>query len=172
VNGLTGRFLGDRILVSPGRGDATVRDLPSMKAAYSLRPHDDVDGANVDVSPDKKWILAWGADRIVDLYDAATGKRATGHSASATVSKVMAAPDSSACYVVYDNSAFLLQKHYDSYVVKLSFPELTITDSLRFLDLVSDSSISPDGKRLLVLQGASDQERLVFFQAANLKPLE
>jgi WD40 repeat protein len=173
VNGLTGRFVGNnRVLISPGRGDATVRDLPSMKVAYSLRPHDDVDGASVDVSPDKKWILSWGADRMVNLYDAASGKLATGHSASATVSKVMVAPDSSACYVLYDNSAFLLQKHYDSYVVKLSFPELTITDSLRTLHFVLDSSLSPDGKRLLVLQGMSDQERLVFFDATNLKPLE
>ena len=172
VNGLTGRFLGNRILISPGRGDATVRDLPSMKVAYSLRPHDDVHGASVDLSPDKKWILSWGADRMVNLYDAATGKLATGHSASATVSKVMAAPDSLAGYVLYDNSAFLLQKHYDSYVVKLSFPELTITDSLRVFEFVLDSSLSPDGKRLLVLQGASDEERLVFFDAANLKPLE
>ena len=173
VNGLTGRFLNNnRILISPGRGDATVRDLPSMKVACSLRPHDDVHGASVDVSPDSKWILSWGADRILNLFDAASGKLATSHSAEATVSSVIMAPDSSACYVVYHNSAFLLQNHYDNYIIKLSFPELKITDSLRILDFVLNASLSPDGKRLLVLQGMSDQERLLFFDAANLKPLE
>ena len=64
VNGLTGRFIGNnRILILPGRGEANVRELPSMKIAYTLRPHDDVDGPNAEISPDRKWILAWGADR-------------------------------------------------------------------------------------------------------------
>ena len=172
VNGLTGHFLvGNRILISPGRGEATVRDLPSMKVAYTLRPHDDVDGPNVDVSPDRKWILSWGPDRILDLFDAASGKFASGHSGYG-ISKVIIAPDSSACYVVYDNSAFLLQNHYDYYVIKMSFPELKITNSLRILDSVSDTSLSPDGKRLFVLQGMDNQERLLFFDAANLKPLK
>jgi WD40 repeat protein len=174
VNGLAGRFLaGNRILISPGRGDATVRDLPSMKVAYSLRPHDDVDGPNVDVSPDKKWILSWGPNRILHLFDAASGKLAGTFSGSAGVSQVMMAPDSAGCYVVFDNSAFLLQHHHDYYVIKLSFPKLEVTDSLRLLDSVSSiSSLSPDGRRLLVIQGTTDQERLLFFDTANLKPLE
>lgn len=173
VNGLTGRFLGtNRILISPGRGEATVRDLPSMEVVYSLRPHDDVDGPNVEVSPDRKWILAWGPDRILDLVDAATGKRAGTLNRSAGISQVMIAPDSSAFYAVYDNSAFFLEKHHDNYIVKLSPPELNITDSLRILDFISTASLSPDGKRLLVLQGSDEQERLLFFDAANLKPLK
>jgi hypothetical protein len=46
-----------------------------------------------------------------------------------------------------------------------------ITDSLRIVDPLSAASLSPDGKRLLVLQGSDDQERLRFYDAANLKPL-
>lgn len=173
VNGLSGRFLGgNRILLSPARGNATVRELPSMRAAYALRPHDDIDGPNVAVSPDRKWILSWGPNRILNLYDAASGKLAANHSAAATVSHVMMAPDSSGCYVVFDNSAFLLQKHYDNYVIKLSFPELTISDSLRILESVLHTALLPDGKRLLVLQGMDNQERVQFFDSAKLKPLE
>jgi WD40 repeat protein len=174
VNGLTGRFVGsNRILILPGRGDANVRELPSMKVAYSLRPHDDVHGPSVDISPDKKWILSWGPDRIVNLYDAATGKLATNQSPAAMVSQVLMAPDSSSCYLLFENSPFLLQNHHDHYVIKMTFPELTITNSARVLDFVSSiSSLSPDGKRLLVIQGTTDQERLVFFDTACLKSLQ
>jgi WD40 repeat protein len=173
VNGLTGRFLGsNRILISPARGEATVRDLPSMKIAYSLRPHDDLDGPTVDVSPDRKWILSWGPDRRLDLFDAASGKLASNHSSSAAISKVLMAPDSSGCYVVFENSAFFLQGHHDNYIIKLSFPELKITDSLRILDYVLSASLSPDGKRLMIQQGWTDKERLLFFDAATLKTLE
>src|SRR5688572_2050966 len=174
VNGLTGRFLGNnRLLIAPGRGDATVRDLPSMKVAYSLRPHDDVHGPSADISPDKKWILSWGPDRTLNLYDAATGKLAANQSPAATVSQVMMAPDSSGCYVLFENSAFLLQNHHDHYVVKINLPELANSASARILDFVSSiSSLSPDGKRLLVIQGTTDQERVVFFDTASLKPLQ
>lgn len=173
VNGLTGHFLsGNRILIAPGRGEATVRDLPSMKVAYTLRPHDDVDGPGVAVSPDRKWIFSWGPNHILNLYEAASGKLADNRSVAATVSQVMMAPDSSGCYVVFDNSAFLLEKHYDNYVIKLSFPKLTITNSLRILGSVLNAALSPDGKRLLVLQGEGDDGRLLFFDAASLKSLQ
>jgi WD40 repeat protein len=173
VNGLTGKFVGNnRILIQPGRGEANVRDLPSMKVAYSLRAHDDVDGPSVNISPDKKWVLSWGPDRFVNLYDATSGKLASNKSAAATVSEVMMAPDSASCHFLFENSAFLLQNHHDHYVIKMTFPELTITGSVRILDFVSPiSSLSPDGQRLLVIQGTTDQERLVFFDTANLKPL-
>jgi WD40 repeat protein len=172
VNGLAARFfLKNRVLVTPSRGEANVRDLPSMKVAYTLRPHDDVDGPKADLSPDRKWLLAWGADRRLDLFDAATGKLATNYPGPATISKVIMMPDASGCLVVFDNSAFVVQGHYDNYVVKLDFPELNLTESLRSLDFMSSVSLSPDGKRLLVVQGPSEQERVLFFDAATLKPL-
>ena len=172
VNGVTDLFLGNnRVLILPGRGEANVRELPSMKIVYTLRPHDDVDGPNAEISPDGKWILAWGADRRLDLFEAATGKLANNYPGPAVIEKVMMAPDSSGCYVVFDNTAFLLQNHHDHYVVKLSFPELKITGSLRLLDYIQNPTLSRDGKRLMVLQGPSDQERLLFFAADTLKAL-
>jgi WD40 repeat protein len=74
--------------------------------------------------------------------------------------------------VVFENSAFFLRGHHDNYIVKLSFPELKITDSLRILDSVLSTSLSPDGKRIQIQQGRTGQERLLFFDAATLKPLE
>ena len=82
----------------------------------------------------------------------------------------MIAPDSSAGYVVYDNSTFPDEDHHDYYIVKMSFPELKITDSLRFAYPIS-ASLSPNGKRLMVLQ-KGDQGRLLFCEAADLKPLQ
>ena len=172
VNGLAARFIGtNRVLITPSRGEANVRDLPSMKVAYTLRPHDEIDGPKADFSRDHKWLLAWGADRRLDLFDAASGKLASNYPGPATISKVIMLPDSSGCFVVFDNSAFVVQGHYDNYVVKLNFPELNLTESLRSLDFMSNVSLSPDGKRLLVVQGPSEQERVLFFDAATLKPL-
>jgi WD40 repeat protein len=173
VNGFVGRFLGtNRIVITPFRGEATVRDLPSMKVAYSLRPHDELDGPKVEISPDQKWIVSWGPDRRLDSFDAASGKLANNHISSAAISKVMAAPDSSSCFVIFDNTAFLLEGHHDYYVMKMSLPELNITASLRILDYLLSASLSQDGKCVMIQQGTTDQERLLFFHAATLKPLE
>jgi WD40 repeat protein len=174
MNGLVPHFVGaNRIAIIPCRGaDAHLRELPSMKVAYSFRSHDDLDGLSLDVSPDGKWILTWGEDKRLDLFDAATGKLASNHNGSATISKVMMAPDSSSCFVLFSNSAFSDQNHFDEYVIKLSFPELRVTESLRILDGVTNAWLSPDGKRIMVLQGVSEQERLLFFDAATLKPLQ
>lgn len=174
MNGLVPHFVGaTRIAIIPARdGEAHVRELPSMKVAYSFRSHDDLDGLSLDVSPDRKWILTWGADKRLDLFDAVTGKLVSNHNGSATISKVMMEPDSSGCFVLFSNLAFPDQNHYDNYVIKLSFPELKVTESLRILEGVTNAWLSPDGKRIMVLQGISDQERLLFFDAANLKPLK
>jgi WD40 repeat protein len=171
VNCVPGRFLGsNRILVSPCRGESNVRDLPSMKIVYSLRSHVDIDERTQEVSPNGKWILAWGPDLILDLVNAASGKLEAHKPGSAQISKVMIAPDSSASYVVYDNSAFPDEDHHDYYVVKMSLPDLKITDSLRFAEPVS-ASLSLNGQRLMVLQKA-DQGRLLFYDATDLKPLQ
>jgi WD40 repeat protein len=171
VNCVPGRFLGgNRILVSPCRGDSNVRDLPSMKIAYTLRSHVDIDERTQEVSPDGKWILAWGPDLILDLVNVASGKLEAHKPGSAQISKVMIAPDSSASYVVYDNSAFRDEDHHDYYVVKMSFPELKIPDSLRFAGPIS-ASLSPNGQRLMVLQ-KGDQGDLLFYDATDLKPLQ
>ena len=174
VNGLVPHFVGaNRIAIIPARGgEAHVRELPSMKIAYTFRSHDDLDGLSLDVSPDRKWILTWGADNRFNLFDAATGKLDSNHIGSATISKVVMAPDSSGCFGVFENSAFRSQDHYDHYIARLSFPELKVTESLRILEPVASASFSPDGKRVMVHQGPSGQDRLLFFDAASLKPLK
>jgi WD40 repeat protein len=175
VNGFSARFVGpSRVVVTPGRGEATVRELPSMKVVFPVRKHDDVDGPKVDVSPNNKWIFAWGYDRNFELYDAAaaTGKLAGNGHAAATISKVMLAPDSSGCYVVFDNSAFLVQGHYDYYIVRYDFPALNLTETVRIVDSVQNASLSRDGKRLLAIQGTSEKDRVLLFDAATLKPLD
>jgi hypothetical protein len=75
----------------------------------------------------------------------------------------MATPDSPSCFVVFDNTAFLLQGHHDYYIMKMSLSELNITASLRILDYLLSASLSPDGKRLMIQQGTTDQEWLPFF---------
>jgi WD40 repeat protein len=173
VNGLSARFIGSSgVVVTPGRGDATVRELPSTKVVFTLRKHDDVDGPKAEVSPDRKHVFAWGWDRNFELYDVATGKLAGNQHAAATISKVILAPDSSGCYVVFDNSAFLVQGHYDYYIVKYDFPELNLTESVRLLDYVLNVSLSRDGRRLLVVQGTSEKERILILDAATLRPLD
>lgn len=172
VNGLAGRFIGrNRLLVLPGRGQATVRELPSMKIVYTLRPHDDIEGPNAETSPDHKWLLAWGSDRRLDLLDTETGKLAHNYGGPAAIAKVLMAPDSSSCYVVFDNNAFLTQGYYDNYIVRLSFPDLEVKSSLRITDYLLGTFLSPDGKRIMIQQGVTDKERLLFFDAATLKPL-
>jgi hypothetical protein len=81
-------------------------------------------------------------------------------------------PDSSGCYVLFDSSAFFLQGYHDNYLVKLSFPEMEITKTLRLLDYGLSVSLSPDGKQIMVQEGDTDQERLRLFDAATLKPIE
>jgi hypothetical protein len=72
------------------------------------------------------------------------------------------APDSSGCYVVFDNTS----------LVELSFPELKITQSLPITGGAEFISFSPNGKLFVMPQGQGDQERLVFFDAATLKQIE
>ena len=88
------------------------------------------------------------------------------------ISKVLMMPDSSGCFLLFDNSAFFLQGHHDNYVVKITFPEMEITKTIRILDFVLSVSLSPDGRQVMVQEGNTDQERLRFFDAATLKPIE
>lgn len=172
MNGLTSRFLrGDRVVILPERGDVNVRELPSTNVAYSLDSGDHTSGPTLDVSKDQKWIVAWDEDWKINLVDATNGKVADFCRGPAKIEQVMIAPDSSSCYVVFDNSAFDQEKHYDNYVVRFKLPEMEITHTFRSMDSDPDVSLSPDGKRLLVVQGASDQERVLFLDTATLKPL-
>ncbi|MEP6955607.1 MAG: WD40 repeat domain-containing protein [Chthoniobacterales bacterium] len=174
VNGFHAEFLPrhQRVLIAPARGEAHVRELPSLRMAFKARPHDDVSGPSVAVSPDEKWILTWGADRRIDVYDAATGKLVSNHLGSANISKVMLAPDSASCYVAFDNTAFLLQKFHDHYIVKFTLPDLAIGAVIRLTEYLNRSSLSLDGRRLLVMQGATEEESITIYETDKMTALE
>ena len=173
VNGFSARFLADppRVLVEPARGPASVRALPSLKPLYPIAAHDEIDGPALAVSPNGKWLLAWGSDCTIALLDAATGKPQHHYSQKATIGRVLVAPDSMACYVRYDNSTFLNEGFQDNYVMRLSLPDLNVTASFRSLDFLRGATLSPDGRRLLLLEGGDDQERLRLFNATDLSAL-
>lgn len=173
TNGFTARFLAkpDRVLVLPARGDATVRTLPEMKMLYQIPAHDEIEGPRVELSPDGKWIVAWGSDRVINLHDAATGKIVAVSPAKAAIMKVLLAPDSSACFVVYDNSTFATENYQDYYVTRLALPDMTVVAAHRSLNFLRGTTLSPDGQRLLFLEGGDDAERLVILDAIKLKPV-
>jgi WD40 repeat protein len=174
VNGMSGRFLPgqNRLLVQSGRGEATVRDLPSMAMAYSVKQHDELDGPKIDVFPNGKWLIAWGPDKNVDLIDAVSGKILKTHSFSVSVAGSMIPPDSSTCYLEVDNSAFLTQGHWDNYLQRLSVPEFEITSSIRVIDVLARRAVSSDGRWIVVVQGGSDHEAIAIFDTTTMKPVE
>lgn len=177
-NGMTGRFLPgqDRVLVQAGRGDATVRELPSMAIAYTIKMRDgDIDGPEVEVFPNGKWLIAWGSlyqNWRIDLIDGATGKAVDTYSPSAFVTRTLIPPDSSIFYLCFDNSAFRDQGYNDNYVHRFSVPDLKATGSIRVVDSVDQQSLSPDGRWIMIVQGGSDGERIVVYDATSMKPLE
>ena len=172
VNGITGTFFSTaaRLLVSPARGEGSVRELPSLKSAFGIRAHDDVDGPSIALSPDEKWILSWGPDRNMRLLSSVKGTLRESGQFNARISQVLMLPDSSGCLVTFDNTAFLSQNYYDHYVIKLRFPDLELTHSLRVTEPMSDATLSPDGRRFLVFVGKTDQERVCVYETADFKP--
>ena len=166
------QFVGNnRVLILPGRGKRGVRELPSMKSLYSLRP--------TMRWMDRESIFrrtkngSWHGARTawLDLLDTASGKLSQQSQARAAISKVMIAPGSPACYVRSKTALFFSKIIMTTTSMKLSFPELTITGSLRILDYLLNTSLSPDGKRLMIQQGTTGKERLLFFDAASLRPI-
>ena len=172
VNGMEGRFFapGNRLIVLPGRGEASVRELPALKVLAAVKQHDEVEGPNATTSPDGKWLISWGSDRELRLIEPATGKIVDRFAAGATISKVLPLPDSSGVLVVCDNSTFLLQDHYDHYVLRFSFPDLRPTHTARFVNRLSTATLSPDGHTLAVIAGKTDHEQLWLYDTATLAP--
>jgi hypothetical protein len=125
--------------------------------------HDDIQGPNAAVSADAKFILAWGPDHRLDLIDAANGKVTSSYPGPSAISKVILAPDTTSCHVV-------LEGRNDQSVVKLDLPELKPAQTVPIPDFILDVSLSRDGKRLMIQHG--DPQRLDFYDAATLKPLE
>jgi WD40 repeat protein len=165
-NGMTGRFIPgqDRVLVQAGRGDATVRELPSMAVAYTIKiREEDIDGPKVEVFPNGKWLLAWGdwvVNKRIDLIDGVTGKTVDGYSSPAAITTPLFPSDSSAFYLVLDN-----------HLHRFSVPGLKITGSIGMPDS-ANQSLSPDGRWIMVVQGDSEDQRILLFDAVTMKPVE
>jgi len=174
VNGMSGQFLTgqSRLLVQSGRGDATVRDLPSMTTAYVIKQHDDIDGPRIQVFPNGKLLAAWGPDNKTDLIDTVSGRILKTHTLPVSVAGALISPDSSTCYLEVDNSTFLTQGHWDYYLQRLSIPDWEVTGSIRIVDFLARKSLSADGRWLVAVQGDSDHERVAVFDTSTLKPIE
>jgi len=174
TNGMSGRFLPgqSRVLVQGGRGEASVRDLPSMNIAYVIKQHDEIDGPKIEVFPNGKWLIAWGPDKNVDLIDAFSGKVLKSHSSPASIPGAMIPPDSSNCYLEIDHSLFLGTTHWDYYLARLSVPKLEITGSIHIADFLHRQSLSSDGRWIMILQGGDNTKKIAIFDATTLKPIE
>jgi len=174
TNGMSGRFLPgqSRMLVQGGRGEASVRDLPSMNIAYVIKQHDEIDGPKVDVFPNGKWLIAWGPDKNVDLIDAVSGNILKTYSSPTSVANSMIPADSSICYLEIDHTLFLDESHWDNYLLRISVPELKTTGSIRIVDFLHHRSLSSDGRWIMILQGADNAKKIAIFNATTLKPIE
>lgn len=174
INGISGEFVpgsSPRLLVTSGRGEASIRELPSYRKIAAIPAHDEVDGPSVALSPDGKWALSWGSDRVVRLQATGTGAVQESQAFQATISQVLMLPDSTGCLVVFDNSAFLLQDYYDHYVLKLSFPDLKVSQSVRLTEYLHRAVLSPDGKRFLLKTGSTEKERVTVYEITDFRVL-
>ncbi len=173
-NGMSGRFLPgqDRVLVQSGRGDATVRELPSMAIAYTIEMHDELDGPKVEVFPNGKWLLAWGPDKRINLIDGVTGKTVDTYFSSVSLTSTLLPADSSIFFLAFDSSPFSTEVYYDNYLQRFSVPKLKVTGTIRTSDTTLQQSLSPDGRWIMILKGDTGQERIVVFDAATMKPVE
>ena len=112
-----------------------------------------------------------GADKTVAVLDAATGKLKDHYPSKTTITQVLSAPDSAACFVVYDNSTFSSEGHQDNYIIRLRVPDASVASSFRSNKYLRGARLSFDGRRLLVLEATDDQETLRIFNADDLMPL-
>jgi WD40 repeat protein len=173
VNGMSGRFLPgkDRVLVQSGRGEASVRNLPSMEIAYVIKQHDELDGPKVEIFPNGKWLLAWGPDNKIDLIDAAAGKILNTYSSPDSIAGVVI-PSDSAVWYLSSEKGDLSENRYDNGLERFSVPEMKSTTSTRIPDFILRQNLSPDGRWLLILQGVTESEKVVVFDTATLKPID
>ena len=173
-DGIAAEFLvqPNRLLRQPGRGGVGVYDVSSGELRFGIRSHDDLYSPQVAVSPDGMKMISFGPDRFLTLQDGQSGEYLGGLPASASASSVFFAPDSKTCFIVFDNSAFSLQGHYDHYVMRVVLTKMEIDRSIRVLDFIHRIVLSPDGQRMIVIQGRTDRERVRIIDTATMKPLD
>ncbi len=169
-NGVSARFLGrgDRLLVTPGRGTTRVLRVPSLELDLALPRHDDVEASQALPTSDDRGVFTFGYDSTLRLTDLETGKPAGIHSSRAQLESVITGPEASSAWLVFDNSAFILQDHYDYYVIRLGLEKMKPVASLRVTDFLHRTILSPDGSRLMTHTGMSGHERIRVFDAESL----
>ncbi|WP_193210712.1 WD40 repeat domain-containing protein [Luteolibacter marinus] len=172
-NGISGQFLAgnDRLLIAPGRGETRVVKIPSLELEFKLPRHDNVEASRALVTADGSKVFSFGYDPNVRLTDLGTGKHAGIFSSRARIESILTGPDASTAWLVYDNTAFLLEGHHDGYVIRLDLKTMRPAASLRLTDYLHRTILSPDGTRLMTHTGGSDRERVRVFDAVSLKEL-
>ena len=169
-NGLSASFLDpNRLLVTPGRGETRVVKVPSLETDLGLPRHDDVEASRAVISADGSYIFTWGYNSQVISTDTRTGKYAGMFSNRARVEGVLTAPGS--VWVSLDNTAFLLERHYDFYIARLDPVKMQPTATLRLMNYLHRTILSPDASRLMIHEGSTDGERIRLFDAKTLTEL-
>jgi WD40 repeat protein len=172
-NGLSGHFFADgkRLLITPSRGETRVVSIPTLQTVATLPRHDDVEASRALLTNDESKVLTWGYDSRVTLTDASTGKHIGIYPGRARVKNVISGPEPNTAIIIYDNTAFSLQGHYDYYVVKIGLEKMRPLRTLRIQKYLHRSILSPDGTRLMIHEGKTDKERIRLFDASTLVEL-
>lgn len=118
---------------------------------------------------DEQQIITWGSDSRTCLLEPATGKHRGIHSSTARLKRVLTSPYPNQAFFLYDNTAF--RRHYDQYVVAMDLEKMRPVTSIRILDYIHNTILSPDGSGLMILEGKTDKERIRFFEARLLREL-
>jgi WD40 repeat protein len=175
-NGIGGTFLQppDRLLLSQARGTGSVRQLPSFKKIYDLPAHDDVDGTHGQLTPDGQWLITSGSDTRLRLLDAQSGNEIATISLALRPESVLIEADSKHLLVTATELIQNDQTHtqtWNTVLTRLSLPELNVHTTRQIPSFIGTPVLSSNGNHLIILEGGSDDERLVIFDPETLQPL-
>lgn len=172
TNGVSATFMGDsRCLIRYARGSVSMVSLPSFSAEFEFRRHDDVEAsfAHLLTTDRRKYILSWGFDRFMELSHYDNGTHAGNAVLPCQIDSVLSPNSPDHVWITLNNTVHLKKQHYDCYIVKYSIPGLAPDAVLRVQDYIHHAVLSPDFKRLMVVQGTSDRERISLFDAQSLE---
>ncbi len=173
-DGVVGKFLTrpSRLLVTKGRLGSGVFQLPSLRKRFAIEEHDDVNGPLVRVSPDGRWIASVGSDRFLTLQDAITGERRARVNLGHRVGSIQFGPKADALFLELDRSPPNELTRSAFSVVRVRLPKLEVDGSIDGLEYVHRVVISRDGRRMLIVHGAWDHERIRLVDSNAMKSIE
>ncbi|TLD68966.1 WD40 repeat domain-containing protein [Phragmitibacter flavus] len=173
-NGISGTFLDNpfRLIVTPSRGTATVRELPSFQTLFSLPAHDDVDGTKVQPTPDGKFLITSGSDTTLRLMDAKTGTQKSSIVLPDRPSTLLIEPDSKHLLTA---STELIQNDqsqtWSTILTRLSIPELQSQATFKIASYIGLPILSTQGNHFIIIEGSTEEERLLILDTQTLAPL-